>query len=139
MGKPQGRSNKKTFGPRGADGRAVSKKPRPTQQHDLPSPGAGGALSGGHDGAILMDVDEEEGTAAADEDVNDEDWGDEDPSGAHSSGGGQSILSALAASQECRTFSVRRAKRTFKKWKQEKEKKRAMEQEGEEKEAENDA
>ncbi|CAB1104978.1 unnamed protein product [Ectocarpus sp. CCAP 1310/34] len=66
MGKPQGRSKKKTFGPRGADGRAVSKKPKPTQQHDLPSPGAGGALSGGHDGAILMDVDEEEGTAAAD-------------------------------------------------------------------------
>ncbi|CAB1114595.1 unnamed protein product [Ectocarpus sp. CCAP 1310/34] len=60
MGKPQGRSKKKTFGPRGADGRAVSKKPKPTQQHDLPSPGAGGALSGGHDGAILMDVDEGE-------------------------------------------------------------------------------
>ncbi|CAB1110320.1 unnamed protein product [Ectocarpus sp. CCAP 1310/34] len=42
---------------------------------------------------------------------------------------------ALAASQECRTFSTRRATRAFKKWKR----KRAMAQGGEEKEADKTA
>ena len=70
MGKPKGRDEKK-FGNRGADGRAVSKKRKPAQQHDLPSPGAGDAPFDGHVGADLMDVDEEEGKAA-DEDANDE-------------------------------------------------------------------
>ena len=59
------------FGNRGADGRVVSKNPKPAQQHDLPSPGAGDARFDGHDGADLMGVDEEEGKAA-DEDANDE-------------------------------------------------------------------
>ncbi|CAB1107543.1 unnamed protein product [Ectocarpus sp. CCAP 1310/34] len=87
------RPKKKKTGKRGADGRAVPKKPKPAQQHDRPSRGAGDALSDGHDSADLMDVDQEQGKAAADEDGNDEDWCDEDTSGAHSNGGGQSILS----------------------------------------------
>ncbi|CAB1101870.1 unnamed protein product [Ectocarpus sp. CCAP 1310/34] len=85
MGKPKGRARKK-FGKRGPDGRAVSKKPKLALQHELP-PGSGDALSDGDDGVELMDVDAEEKKAAADEDVNDEDWCEEDPSGAHSSGG----------------------------------------------------
>ncbi|CAB1108792.1 unnamed protein product [Ectocarpus sp. CCAP 1310/34] len=87
------RRKKKKIDKRGADGRAVPKKPKPAQQHDLPSRGAGDALSDGHDSVDLMDVDQEEGKAAADEDGNDEDWCDEDTSGAHSNGSGQSILS----------------------------------------------
>ncbi|CAB1114169.1 unnamed protein product [Ectocarpus sp. CCAP 1310/34] len=86
MGKPKGRARKKKFGKRGPDGRAVSQKPKLALQHELP-PGSGDALSDGDDGAELMDVDAEEEKAAADEDVNDEDWCEEDPSGAHSSGG----------------------------------------------------
>ena len=98
MGKPKGRG-KKEFGNRGADGRAVSKRPKPAQQHDLPSPGAGDAPFDGHDGADLMDVDEEEGKAAA-EDANDEEWCDEHPSGARSSGISQSTLSFAHRSVE---------------------------------------
>ncbi|CAB1096404.1 unnamed protein product [Ectocarpus sp. CCAP 1310/34] len=86
MGKPKGRARKK-FGKRGPDGRAVSKKPKLALQHELPS-GSGDAHFDGDDGAEFMDVDAEEEKAAADEDVNDEDWCEEDPSGAHSSGGG---------------------------------------------------
>ncbi|CAB1120869.1 unnamed protein product [Ectocarpus sp. CCAP 1310/34] len=89
MGKAKGRAKKKKFGNRGPDGRAVPKKPKPAQQNDNSSPGSGDAPV---DGADLMDVDEE-GTAAANEDANDEEWCDEDSSGANgSSGGGQSIL-----------------------------------------------
>ena len=71
IGKPKGRAKKKKFGNRGADGRAVSKKRKPAQEHDFPSLGAGDAPFDGHDGSDLMDVDEEEGKAA-DEDANDE-------------------------------------------------------------------
>ena len=71
MRKPKGRARKKKFGNRGADGRAVSKKLKPAQQHDIPSSGACDAPFDGHDGADLMDVDEEEGKAA-DQDANDE-------------------------------------------------------------------
>ncbi|CAM9128161.1 unnamed protein product [Pylaiella littoralis] len=89
MGKAKGRAKKKKFGNRGPDGRAVPKKPKPAQQNDNSSPGSGDAPV---DGADLMEVDEE-GTAAANEDANDEEWCDEDSSGANgSSGGGQSIL-----------------------------------------------
>ena len=70
-GEAQGRAKKKKFGNRGADGRAVSKKRKPAQQHDLLSPGVGDAPFDGNDGADLMDVGEEEGKAA-DEDANDE-------------------------------------------------------------------
>ena len=83
------RPKKKAIGKRNADGTKARKAPKP--QHDDSPAGAGEAYSC-DTGRDLMDVDEEEGQAAGDEDANEEDWCDEDPSSALSSGGGQSIL-----------------------------------------------
>lgn len=86
------RPKKKAFGKRNADGTAARKAATdPKPQHDDSSVGAGQALPA-HNSSDLMDVDEGEGKAAGDKDVNDEDWCDEDPSSVQSGGGGQSIL-----------------------------------------------
>eukprot|EP00903_Cladosiphon_okamuranus_P005985 g5907.t1 len=50
--------------------------------------GAGGGSDGGGDLIDVVAADDEEGNSAADEDADDEDWCDEDPSGAHSNGRG---------------------------------------------------